>query len=335
MNKNLPKLFLRWLPLALLVVLLLILLWNLFAPLRSDQIAIHIKSGDNAATIGKQLKEHGIIRSAWLFKLMASLRGTDRRLIAGTYALGGNHSLITALKLVENGNVSNIKITFPEGLSLLKTLRRIERSGLATYDELHQLATDSLFVERLTGYRSASLEGWLYPETYHFPLESTPRDILRQMTSQFFSQTSAAGIDPLHTKDFPELLILASIVEKESSYDDERPLVASVLSNRLEAGMRLESCPTVDYVLESQGVKKTVLSLDDIQIQSPYNTYRNHGLPPGPICNPSVSSLKAALNPASTDFFYFVADRKGRNDFSTSGEEHLNKAKAYKRAEWE
>jgi UPF0755 protein len=99
--------------------------------------------------------------------------------------------------------------------------------------------------------------------------------------------------------------------------------------------MRLESCPTVDYVLERQGVKKPVLSRDDTQIRSPYNTYRNFGLPPGPICNPSVSALKAAMNPARTDYFYFVADRKGRNDFSATAEEHLRKAAAYKRAEWE
>lgn len=335
---NLPprlRPILRWLPLALALALLLSLLGSLFLPLRSDQIAIRIRSGDNAATIGQRLREGGIIRSARLFRIMASLRGTDRRLIAGTYSLGGNHSLFQTLRLLEKGNVSAVKITFPEGLSLHKTLQRIERSGLAAYAELHQLATDSLFVEKLTGFRAPSLEGWLYPETYFFPLDVGPEEILCQMAEQFFSRLSNAGIDPAHTQNFFQLLIQASIVEKESNYDDERPLVASVIRNRLESGMRLESCPTVDYVLERQGVKKPVLSIQDTQIQSPYNTYRNFGLPPGPICNPSVSALKAVLEPAQTDYFYFVADRKGRNDFSATADEHMRKAAAYKRAEWE
>jgi len=326
---------LRWLPPALILALVLSLLGALFLPLRSDQIAIRIKAGDNAATIGQRLKESGIIRSARLFRFMASLRGTDRRLIAGTYSLGGNHSLYATLRLLEKGNVSAVKITFPEGLSLYKTLQRIERSGLASYDELEKLATDSLFVEKLTGFRAPSLEGWLYPETYFFPPDVNPEEILSQMTEQFFSRMRAARIDPFHTDNFYQVLIQASIVEKESSFADERPLVASVIRNRLEAGMRLESCPTVDYVLERQGVKKTVLSLQDTQIQSPYNTYRNFGLPPGPICNPSVSSLKAVLEPAQTDYFFFVADRKGRNDFSATAAEHMRKAAAYKRAEWE
>lgn len=326
---------LRWLPPTLILALVLSLLGALFLPMRSDQIAIRIKAGDNAATIGQRLKESGIIRSARLFRFMASLRGTDRRLIAGTYSLGGNHSLYATLRLLEKGNVSAVKITFPEGLSLYKTLHRIERSGLASYDELEKLATDSLFVEKLTGFRAPSLEGWLYPETYFFPPDVNPEEILSQMTEQFFSRMRAARIDPFHTDNFYQVLIQASIVEKESSFADERPLVASVIRNRLEAGMRLESCPTVDYVLERQGVKKTVLSLQDTQIQSPYNTYRNFGLPPGPICNPSVSSLKAVLEPAQTDYFFFVADRKGRNDFSTTAAEHMRKAAAYKRAEWE
>lgn len=336
MNK-LPRArsIIRWLPPALLLLLVIILLWQLFVPRRSEQMAVRIKSGDNAASIGRQLREHGIIRSSTLFRLMASLRGTDRRLIAGTYALGGYHSLWQTLAMLERGNVSAVKVTFPEGLSLFKTLQRIERSGLAGYDELQALALDTLFVQELTGFPARTLEGWLYPETYFFPLDIAPREILSLMTQQFFSQVRAAGIDPARTEDFYQRLILASIVEKESGFEDERPLVASVLINRLQAGMRLESCPTVDYVLERQGVKKPVLSRDDTQIRSPYNTYLNFGLPPGPICNPSVSALKAAMNPARTDYFYFVADRKGRNDFSATAEEHLRKAAAYKRAEWE
>ncbi|MCB5224354.1 MAG: endolytic transglycosylase MltG [Candidatus Cloacimonadaceae bacterium] len=323
------------LPFVVILILITTFIWNMFLPLGSEQIAFSVKKGDNAAAIGKRLKERGVIRNAWLFRVLASTRGTDRRLIAGTYSLGGKHSLFQTLKLLEKGNVSAVKITFPEGLSLHKTLERIDRSGLAGYDELYTLATDSLFVQKLTGFKALSLEGFLYPETYFFDLGENPADILEKMTRQFFKKLNAAGIDATKIHNFYDLLIKASIVEKESMVDDERPLVASVIENRLNAGMRLESCPTVDYIMERQGVKKTVLSIQDTQIQSPYNTYRNHGLPPSPICNPSLNSIQATLQAPKTDFFFFVADRKGHNDFSATGEEHMRKAAAYKRQEWE
>lgn len=323
------------LPFAVVLILIVVFLWNAFLPLSSEQLAFQVKNGDNAAAIGKRLKERGVIRSAWLFRILASTRGTDRSLIAGTYSLGGKHSLFQTLKLLESGNISAVKVTFPEGLSLHKTLERIDRSGLASYDELYALATDSLFVQKLTGFKVPSLEGFLYPETYFFDLSENPEEILGKMTGHFFKILADAEIDATKTDNFYDLLIKASIVEKESMVEDERPLVASVIENRLKKGMRLESCPTVDYLMERQGGKKTVLSYQDTRIPSPYNTYRNHGLPPGPICNPSLNSIQAVLNQPKTDYFFFVADRKGRNDFSKTGEEHMRKAAAYKRKDWE
>ena len=334
-SKTKLKKILIALPGAVLLILIIAFLWTAFLPLSSEQLAFRVQSGDHAAAIGTRLKERGVIRSAWLFRVLASTRGTDRRLIAGTYSLGGKHSLFQTLKLLESGNISAVKITFPEGLSLHKTLARIDRSGLANYDELQALATDTLFVRQLTGFKAKSLEGFLYPETYFFDLAENPREILGKMTRHFFKKLAEADIDVVEKPDFYDLLIKASIVEKESMVEDERPLVASVIENRLQKGMRLESCPTVDYIMERQSGKKAVLSLQDTRIPSPYNTYRNHGLPPGPICNPSLSSIQAVLNPPKTDFFFFVADRKGRNDFSKTGEEHMRTAAAYKRQEWE
>jgi UPF0755 protein len=329
------KIKIRHLITAFAAILLCTLVWTAFSPHSSDEVAFKVAKGDNATAIAHRLKEHGIIRSQTMFKLLATLRGTDRRLKAGTYTLGGGHSLYQTLILLEKGNISAVRVTIPEGLSLYKTLQRIERSGLASFAELNAIATDTLAVRQLTGTRARSLEGFLYPETYSFNLDSEPREFLKAMVDEFQARLSEAGVDPAATPGFYNKLVLASIVEKESNFEDERPIVASVMYNRLEAGMRLSSCSTVDYVLERQGVKKPVLSIQDTQIQSPYNTYANFGLPPGPICNPSLSSILAVLNPAQTDFYYFVADRKGRNDFSASAEEHSAKVKRYRRSEWE
>jgi UPF0755 protein len=237
--------------------------------------------------------------------------------------------------MLEEGNVTAVRVTIPEGFSMYQTLHRLERSGLARYEDLYKEATNPDFVYQLTGFKVNSLEGFLYPDTYAFDPDVTVQEILSIMTRNFFSTLKKAGIDPYTIDNFYDKLILASIVEKESNYPEERQLVAGVIYNRLRAGMKLASCPTVNYILEQRGIKKKVLSFEDTKITSPYNTYINYGLPPTPICNPSLSSIMAALNPAQTDYYYFVSDRDGRNDFSRTAEEHLAKAKKYRRKEWE
>lgn len=312
----------------------LYLVWSVIVPVKSEQLALRVKAGDNAATIAEKLRDRGIIRSRGLFLLLSKLRGTDRNLKAGTYSLGGYHNLLKTLRMLEKGSTDAIRITFPEGLSLYKTLQKIDRSGLADYDELSAAATDSVFVRQLTGFSVPSLEGFLFPETYYFDLGITPQDILRLMTTQFFSQLQEAHVTLDTIPDFYQKLTLASIVEQESGHPDERELIAGVFQNRLDKGINLQSCATVDYVLEKQGIGRKVLSFEDIRTPSPYNSYQNKGLPPGPICNPSLPAILAALHPARTDYLYFVADRHGRNDFSVTGAEHMRKIKQYHRSEW-
>jgi UPF0755 protein len=317
------------------VAFLAISAWHMYVPLGSEPLLLKVTAGDNAASIAKKLKDNGIIRSTFLFRLLAKIRGTDRRLMAGTYELEGNYSLSKTLSLFETGRFAYVTITFPEGLTLTKTLDLIAEKELATHDELHAASKDTALVRELTGFRVSSLEGFLYPETYKFDVNLNARKILEIMTSQFFSELHKAGIDPRQTQDFYSRLILASIVEKESAHPDEREIIAGVMQNRINIGMRLESCSTVDYILEKQGVKRKVLTHADIAIDSPYNTYVYYGLPPGPICNPSLPSIQAALNPADTNYLYFVADRQGRNDFSETSREHFNKIQTYRRSAWE
>lgn len=305
--------------------------WLILAPLPSDQIVLRIQKGDNARVIASKLAENRIIRNKDLFILIARQRGTDRKLHSGAYSFGGNYNLLQTVKMLEEGNTDAIRVTIPEGFSLYRTLQRLDRSGLADYDRLMALATDPVFAKRLTGMPVNTLEGFIFPETYSFEIGISPDSLLAIPVREFFSRVRGSGVDPHTMPDFYDKLVLASIVEKESAHPDERVLIAGVFLNRLKRNMRLESCPTVDYLLERQGIKRKVLTHADINTPSPYNTYMNGGLPPGPICNPSLESLQAVINPIQTDYIFFVSDRNGRNDFSVTYNEHLRKKRLYSR----
>lgn len=306
------------------------LLSMLLSPQESTERIVHIQSGDSARSIGKKLQDASIIKSANAFRILAKLRKADRNLKTGTYIFGGKTNLWKTVSRLQEGRSSSIRITFPEGLSLYKSLLRIEASGLASYDSLYAAATDTLLVRRLTGLPLNSLEGFLYPETYLFDVAASPDSILATMTQEFFKKLQQANIDTELKADFYPKLILASIVEKEAGSAKEREIIAGVFANRMRIGMALQSCPTVDYILERRGIKRAVLTHSDIAIPSPYNTYQNTGLPPTPIANPRIESIQAALNPAKHNYLYFFSDRKGNNVFTSSFEEHQRLRRASK-----
>ncbi len=298
-------------------------------PTFTEETIVNIRPGENARGIAGKLSEANIIHSETMFLLITKLRSADRNLKPGSYIFGGRANLWQTVSRLRDGKSEAIVITFPEGMSLYKTLKKIDRSGLMPYDSLYASATDPVLIKRLTGFDLPSLEGFLYPETYSFSIDMCADSILALQTAQFFKRVRAEGIDPANIPDFYNKLILASIVEKESGPAGEREVIAGVFMNRLARGMRLQSCPTVDYILEPKGIKREVLSYRETQISSPYNTYMNAGLPPTPIANPSVASIKAVLNPEQSSYLYFFADRKGKNIFSKSYEEHLQKQKRY------
>ena len=315
--------------LALALTLVAWLLWTVYSPLRSYQVVLRIQPGDNAATIAKALKDKRIIRSQELFTILAKLRKSDRNLKAGTYSFGGHLNLIDTIKLLEDGNTEAIRITIVPGFSLYRSLNRIDASGLAKYDSLLTRAQDPEFIKQLTGMNLTSLEGFMLPETYVFDIKSPIDSLLSIPVREFFKMMKKYDINPKQIPNFYDKLILASIVEKESAHEDEREIISGVYLNRLKKGMRLQSCPTVDYLLEPQGIKRKVLTGEDLAIPSPYNTYLNDGLPPTPICNPSLQAIQAVINPKPNDYLYFVSNREGRNDFSTTYQEHLRKKKIY------
>jgi UPF0755 protein len=316
---------------TVLLLLVLISAFNLFVPVRTDEVIIRIKPGETTRTIAHKLKEGNIIRSSLWFDILARLTNSDRQLKAGRYVFGGNFNLIDTINRIKAGRSTLIHLTIPEGFSLYRTVRQMEKAGIAPYDTLMALATDPILVKQLTGFDKPTLEGFLYPETYAFDIDLKPEKMFAMMTNQFFQRVKAAGINYDDKEEFYRNLILASIVEQEAVREEEKPLIAGVFLNRLKKKMKLESCPTVDYTLERQGISRKSLTYEDLQLDTPYNTYKIEGLPPNPICNPSVSSLQAVIYPQISEFLYFFADFEGNNVFSKTYAEHINKQKQFQK----
>lgn len=312
--------------LGILVVLALIAS-NIFKPLNTGEIIVRIKQGETTRTIAHELKANNVIRSAFWFDVLARITKSDRNLKAGRYVFGGNVSIMQTIIKIRQGNSTLLHLTIPEGFSLYSTLKAMEKSGIGSYDSLLTVATDPHVVKKLTGLNLTTLEGFLYPETYAFDIDLAPEEIFAVMTKEFFKRLADAGIEIKDQKQFYKDLVLASIVEQEAVMEYEKPLIAGVYLNRLKKKMKLESCPTVDYTLERQGIHRKRLTYEDLKIESEYNTYIISGLPPTPICNPSISSLQAVYSPTETDYLYFFADFERRNIFSKTYAEHMNKQK--------
>jgi UPF0755 protein len=316
---------------ALILLILAGTVYVIFVPVKTPEVIVRIRHGESTRSISKQLSDSKVIRSSFWFDILARLTKSDRKLKAGRYVFGGHVNLWQTIIKIRDGKSSLIHLTIPEGFSLYQILRRMESSGISSYDTLMTMATNPEIVKTLTGYNWPTLEGVLYPETYAFDVDLVPEQIFSLMISQFYKKLADSGITITNEKDFYRKLILASIVEKEAVLEGEKPLIAGLFLNRLNKGMRLESCPTIDYTMERQGIKKKQLSYKDLEIDTPYNTYKISGLPPNPICNPGITSLQAVLSPEVTEYLYFFADFEGRNIFSKTYREHINKQKIYYR----
>ncbi len=277
---------------------------------------IIINKGNGSSIVASKLKNAGVIDKKWLFKLAARFSGLDKKLKAGEYIFEPNISMHKTLQKLANGDVIYRKITLPEGL---------------TSSQMIKIINDEEF---LTGDISIDIkDGELLPETYSYIYGDTRDSIITQAKDAMQKALNSAWEnrdDKLPIKNIDELLILASIIEKETSVDSERGLVASVFVNRLTKRMKLQTDPTVIYAI-TLGKKELGRSLrkKDLNIDSPYNTYKNYGLPPSPICNPGKLSLEAAANPEISPYLYFVADGKGGHNFSKSLKEHNTNVQAW------
>jgi UPF0755 protein len=292
---------------------------------------VSIPPGSSAGTIGKILKREGIVRSRWLFAAAARVRrGT---LKAGTYRFDHPAPLLAVYDRLRAGDVYTIALRVPEGFNIFDIAAAADTAGLAPRQtfldaELH----DTDLIQDLSP-NAPSLEGYLFPDTYKLSPDMTPRAILAEMVQHFRQEAAVLGL----REKIPQTVTLASLVERETPDPADRPLVASVFDNRLARGMPLETDPSVIYAALLQNRYRGTIYQSDLKADSPYNTYMHTGLPPGPICNPGVQSLIAAMHPAQSNFLYFVSDPQnaGHSLFASTLEEHARNVAAYRRSERE
>lgn len=278
--------------------------------------------------VAVKLEQEGIIRNAWIFTRLARWKKIDRNVRAGTYALNSSMRPEKILGIFKEGRIIEIPITFPEGLSSAQIGMLLERHGLLTAERFRELVDDPLLVAYFN-VEGPTLEGYLFPDTYIFPKGIKPLEIVRKMVRRYREVFTGEMVERAKEIGLSErgVITIASIVEKEVQTDFERPLVAAVCYNRLKIGMPLQSDPTVIFALGDRF--KGNLKREDMRFDSPYNTYRYRGLPPGPIANPGKRSIIAALYPAKTKYLYFVSKKDGTHHFSYTFDEHSAAVRKY------
>ena len=283
-----------------------------------DQV-ITIREGMSLKEVAGTLKSKGIIINKDLFILWTRLLGNSRKIKAGEYLLNSGMTPARIIEILTKGIIITYTVTVPEGFSIEQIGNILDESGLADKNSFISLAYEPGVIKKY-GISGPSLEGFLYPDTYEFGKGLPPLLIIDVMVKRFREIIGPymKRIEELGMK-VEEVITLASIVEKEAGNAEEMPLIASVFLNRLKKGMRMESDPTVIYGMNNFTGN---LTRKDLLESTPYNTYVIRGLPPGPISNPGLASIKAVLYPAETDYLYFVSKNDGTHYFSVSIEEH-------------
>ena len=251
-----------------------------------------------------------MISSQKLFVALIKFYGYSTKLQAGLYDFNKKDPLNTIINKIKNGESKNIKVTVPEGFNIKQIAKVLAENKICDEEKFINLATEQ------------NMEGFLFPNTYFLLPQMDEQEIIKVMNEEFNRYWTKEREERLNQINKPkrDVIILASIVEKEAIADRERPIIAGIFLNRLAKGMRLESCSTVLYAM---GINKERLSFEDLKFDSPYNTYRHKGLPPGPICNPGAKAMDAVLYPEVTDSLYFVSKGNGTHYFSSTFEQHI------------
>jgi UPF0755 protein len=297
----------------------------------SSETFVDIPSGTGATTVATLLRKNGIIRSRYAFALLRLTR--DGTFKAGEYRFDHPVPPAEVYDRLIRGDVYTQALTIPEGFNIFDIATAAEAAGFAKRDAF--LAAERQHTELIAdllppGTHPASLEGYLFPDTYRFSRHATPLQMLTAMVRRFRQTATQLGLD--RTNIVPTVT-MASVIEKEVGQETERPLVAGVFVNRLAKSMPLATDPTVIYAALLDNRWRGTIYASDLQSPSPYNTYKHTGLPPGPISNPGVASLRAALHPAQTEYLYFVSDAAGHTRFSVDLREHAQQVQAYRQAE--
>lgn len=290
-----------------------------------EKFVIMVKPGMGAHDIGNLLYDQGVIKSVILFQVVAKIEGLENSLQAGEYVLNKKMTIQQIVGNLAKGATSYQQITIPEGYTVEQIAKLLQEKQLGNAGKFKALAQKAVPYTYMVNNNSNVVykaEGYLFPDTYRIATGATEEQILTIMVNEFnkeFTDAMRARANELGLS-IKDVIILASLVEKEAQLPGDRPLIAGVFLNRLKLDMPLQSCATIQYIL---GYPKAELSVQDTEISSPYNTYQHMGLPPGPIANPGIAAINAVLQPEKTDYIYFVADEKGAHHFSRTYEEHL------------
>jgi UPF0755 protein len=311
----------------LTIIMIGFILYPVAFPPKFQDTIIKIDEGDNLNIISRKLKEARIIQDRLGFKLMVVVFAKSTSLSYGWYKFNIYEEPREILKSLIKGRRLTVKVAIPEGLKINETIHafRRHRDTDINISKLESLARDTTFIKTL-GIKQPTLEGYLFPDTYIFYKGEKAKNVIKKMTSNLFSIVKPCQKFKIKSMEFSthEILTIASMIEREAMVDREKPIIASVIYNRLEKNIPLQIDATVLYAL---GIHKRRVMYKDLKIKSPYNTYRNGGLPPGPIASPGFQSIMAALHPARTDYLYYVATGKGDHIFSKTYKEHLKAKK--------
>lgn len=294
-----------------------------FKGFSGDEVFVAVSAGEPSRAIARSLEGSGVIKDAGLFLVLLKLSGKAGRLQAGEYRFAEPASLLAVMDRLVAGDVFYRSVTIPEGLTLWETADLLSQRGLGDGEALRAAFRRGALVATLDS-QAGDLEGYLFPETYRFVRNPTPDEIASALVDRFMSVFDDARRLRARELGFGvrEVVTLASVVEKETGLRDERPLIASVFWNRLKRRMPLQSDPTIIYDLKRRGVFDGNIRRRDLTMDSPYNTYRQPGLPPGPIASPGAGSIDAVLHPTESVYLYFVSRNDGSHHFSDSLAEH-------------
>ncbi len=315
---------------ALLACLGGLLLVSLVAPgptPLSDAV-VYVKPGESLSSVARKLANAKVIRSSFFFRLRAALSGRDHSVKPGVYRFGRPLAPSDVLDKLETGGEEKA-LTIPEGLTVAQVAELLARAGFGNKEDFLSLATDRRFLSE-AGVPAQTVEGYLFPDTYQISRVMEPKEIFLLMVRRFqqvIDSTMRERAAELGLS-IHQVLTLASLIEKETAQPTERPVISAVFHNRLRRGMPLQCDPTVIYAL---GKRDGRLTRQDLAAPSAYNTYVHKGLPPGPIANPGLAAIKAALHPAASDALYFVSRNDGTHQFSSTLPDHNRAVARYQR----
>ncbi len=303
-----------------------------FYPKPGAEVTVQVEQGDSTSLIAQKLHDAGVVTSALLFRTLAWMEGRGKNFQAGNYRFHVGMHYGEVFALLEVGPQAAARVTVPEGFSLKQITERVGQDTFISQDAFLAAAKSGVFKSDYLTAGRANLEGFLFPKTYDLRAGDDAASLIQQMLDQFDKE--AAGLDWSQASRLGlskyQVVTAASLIEREARLDNERPLIAAVIYNRLKANMMLQIDATVQYALAQQPGQpawKQNITYDDLKVESPYNTYLHFGLPPAPICNPGLASLDAALHPAQVDYLYYVATGTDGSHFFTNNYDEFLRVK--------